>query len=98
MNMLCCVYFAGCGLLIRFDDPEVQRNMKMLPYKIVDKEGKPYIEVKIKDGEIKVFSPEEISTMILGNMKEIAETYLKKKIENVVITAPGNSFGLNLHK
>ncbi|KAK6121187.1 hypothetical protein DH2020_045108 [Rehmannia glutinosa] len=41
-----------------FDDPEVQRDMKMLPYKIVDKDGKPYIEVNIRDGEIKVFSPE----------------------------------------
>ncbi|KAK3041958.1 hypothetical protein RJ639_002266, partial [Escallonia herrerae] len=36
-----------------FDDPEVQRDMKLLPYKIVNKDGKPYIEVKIKDGEVK---------------------------------------------
>ncbi|KAM7469668.1 hypothetical protein LguiA_007851 [Lonicera macranthoides] len=72
----------------RFDDPEVQRDMKMLPYKIVDKEGKPYIEVKIKDGEVKVFSPEEISAMILGKMKEIAESYLGKKIKDAVVTVP----------
>ncbi|KAM7530714.1 hypothetical protein LguiB_034124 [Lonicera macranthoides] len=72
----------------RFDDPEVQGDMKMLPYKIVDKEGKPYIEVKIKDGEVKVFSPEEISAMILGKMKETAESYLGKKIKDAVITAP----------
>ncbi|GFZ02986.1 RECQ helicase SIM [Actinidia rufa] len=41
----------------KFDDPEVQRDMKLLPYKIVNKDGKPYIEVKMKDGEVKVFSP-----------------------------------------
>lgn len=72
----------------RFDDPEVQRDMKLLPYKIVNKDGKPYIQVKIKDGEIKVFSPEEISAMILGKMKETAESYLGKKIKNAVVTVP----------
>ncbi|KAK6143739.1 hypothetical protein DH2020_024087 [Rehmannia glutinosa] len=72
----------------KFDDPEVQRDMKMLPYKIVDKDGKPYIEVKIRDGEIKVFSPEEISAMILQRMKETAESYLGKKIKSAVVTVP----------
>ncbi|KAF7138210.1 hypothetical protein RHSIM_Rhsim07G0187200 [Rhododendron simsii] len=62
--------------------------MKLLPYKIVNKDGKPYIQVKIKDGEIKVFSPEEISAMILGKMKETAESYLGKKIKNAVVTVP----------
>ncbi|XP_026400248.1 luminal-binding protein 4-like [Papaver somniferum] len=60
----------------RFDDKEVQRDMKPLPYKIVNKEGKPYVEVKLKDGETKVFSPEEISVMILTKMKETAEAFL----------------------
>ncbi|KAB1201104.1 Luminal-binding protein 5 [Morella rubra] len=55
-----------------FDDPEVQRDIKFLPYKIVNKDGKPYIQVKVK-GEVKEFSPEEISAMILGKMKETAE-------------------------
>ncbi|KAM7469648.1 hypothetical protein LguiA_007831 [Lonicera macranthoides] len=73
----------------RFDDLEVQRDMKMLPYNIVNKNGKPYIEVKIKDGEVKVFSPEEISAMILGKMKETAESYLGKKIKDAVVTVPG---------
>lgn len=77
--------------LDRFDDPEVQRDMKLLPYKIVNKDGKPYIQVKIKDGEIKVFSPEEISAMILGKMKETAESYLGKKIKNAVVTVPGRT-------
>ncbi|OMO86704.1 Heat shock protein 70 family [Corchorus capsularis] len=70
-----------------FNDPEVQRDMKFLPYKIVNKDGKPYIQVKVKD-EIKVFSPEEISAMILTKMKETAEDYLGKKIKDAVITVP----------
>lgn len=60
----------------RFDDPEVQKDMKMFPYKIVNKDGKPYIQVIVNDGEVKVFSPEEISAMILGKMKEIAGSYM----------------------
>ncbi|XP_057803372.1 luminal-binding protein 5-like [Salvia miltiorrhiza] len=72
----------------KFDDPEVQRDMKMLPYKVVDKDGKPYVEVKMKDGEAKVLSPEEISAMILQRMKETAESYLGKKIKRAVITVP----------
>lgn len=61
----------------------------MLPYKIVNKEGKPYIQVKIKDGEVKKFSPEEISAMILQKMKQTAESYLGKEIKSAVITVPG---------
>ena len=76
------------GFVCRFDDPEVQRDIKFLPYKIVKKDGKPYIQVKVK-GETKVFSPEEISAMILGKMKETAEAYLGKKIKDAVVTVPG---------
>lgn len=72
----------------KFDDPEVQRDIKMLPYKIVNKDGKPYIQVKVKDGEVKVFSPEEISAMILQKMQETAESYLGKKVKNAVVTVP----------
>ncbi|KAH9689470.1 Heat shock 70 kDa protein BIP3 [Citrus sinensis] len=69
----------------RFDDAEVQRDIKFLPYKIVNKDGKPYIQVKVK-GETKVFCPEEISAMILQKMKETAETFLGMKIKNAVLT------------
>ncbi|XVF06043.1 hypothetical protein REPUB_Repub06bG0014100 [Reevesia pubescens] len=71
----------------KFNDPEVQRDMKFLPYKVINKDGKPYIEVKVK-GETKVFSPEEISAMVLTKMKETAEAYLGKKIKHAVITVP----------
>ncbi|KAH9622707.1 hypothetical protein KSS87_014848 [Heliosperma pusillum] len=72
----------------RFEDKEVQRDMKLVPYKIVNKDGKPYIQVKIQDGESKVFSPEEVSAMILTRMKETAEVFLGKKITDAVITVP----------
>ncbi|CAI9772541.1 unnamed protein product [Fraxinus pennsylvanica] len=72
----------------RFEDKEVQKDMKLVPYRIVNKDGKPYIQVKIMDGETKIFSPEEISAMILGKMKETAEAFLGKTIKDAVVTVP----------
>ncbi|TQD69235.1 hypothetical protein C1H46_045232 [Malus baccata] len=72
-----------------FEDKEVQKDMKLVPYKIVNRDGKPYIQVRIKDGETKVFSPEEVSAMILTKMKETAEAFLGKKIKDAVVTVPG---------
>lgn len=69
----------------RFKDPEVQADMKHWPFKVVDKETKPYIQVEHK-GETKLFSPEEISAMVLVKMKETAEAYLGTKVTNAVIT------------
>lgn len=63
--------------------------MKLFPYNIVNKDGKPYVKVKVKDGETKVFSPEEISAMILTRMKETAEAFLGKKIKDAIVTVPG---------
>ncbi|KAI8083271.1 hsp71-like protein [Gilbertella persicaria] len=71
----------------RFDDHEVQADMKHWPFKVVKKDTKPYAHVEYK-GETKDFSPEEISAMILGKMKEIAEAYLGKKVDSAVITVP----------
>jgi len=50
----------------------VQNDRKLLPFDIVDKEGKPIVNVQV-NGQSKQFSPEEISAMILGKMKETAE-------------------------
>jgi heat shock protein 1/8 len=70
-----------------FDDPTVQADIKRFPYTIINKDNKPVIQVKYK-GEDKQFSPEEISAMILTNLKETAEAYLGKKVTKAVITVP----------
>jgi L1 cell adhesion molecule like protein len=70
-----------------FNDPKVQADIKNFQYKVIDKDNKPFIEVEFK-GETKIFSPEEISAMILVHMKEIAEAYLGCIVTNAVITVP----------
>lgn len=71
----------------KFSDKSVQKDIKHLPYKIVNKNGKPVVEAEFK-GEEKTFTPEEISGMILGKMKNIAEDYLGKKVTHAVVTVP----------
>ncbi|WOL01975.1 heat shock cognate 70 kDa protein 2-like [Canna indica] len=72
----------------RFSDPSVQSDMKLWPFKVVAGPGdKPMIVVQYK-GEEKQFSPEEISSMVLIKMKEIAEAYLGTSVKNAVVTVP----------
>ena len=68
----------------KFNDPEVQRDLKILPYKIVQAEnGDAHIDIRGK-----VYSPAEISSMILTKMKQTAEEYLGEKVTEAVITTP----------
>ncbi|KAI4518920.1 heat shock protein 70 [Schizophyllum commune Tattone D] len=71
----------------KFDDPEVQKDMKHWPFKVVEKAGKPVIQVHYK-GDLKTFTPEEISAMVLTKMKETAEAYLGEKVTHAVVTVP----------
>jgi L1 cell adhesion molecule like protein len=72
----------------KFTDPGVQSDMKHWPFKVVSGPGgTPIIEVEYK-GEQKQFKAEEISSMVLSKMKEIAEAYLGKEVKNAVITVP----------
>merc|ERR1719198_44340 len=71
----------------KFTDDTVQKDIKLLPFEIKSKDGKPYVEVDVK-GTMKMYAPEEISAMILGKMKEIAEAFLGRKIANAVVTVP----------
>ena len=66
-----------------FDDPEVQRDLKLMPYKIV-KSGAG-VKVKMGDNE---YSPAEVSAMILGKLKADAESYLGEPVTEAVITVP----------
>jgi len=61
----------------RFDDASVQSDMKHWPFKVLNDGGKPKIQVEYKN-EQKSFFPEEVSSMVLVKMKEIAEAYLGK--------------------
>ncbi len=68
----------------KYDDPEVQRDIKTLPYKIVRApNGDAHVEVKGKR-----YSPPEISAYVLKKLKEAAEAYLGEKVTDAVITVP----------
>jgi L1 cell adhesion molecule like protein len=71
----------------KFADAEVQADMKHFPFTVIDRAGKPVVEVEFK-GEKKQFTPEEISSMILVKMRETAEAYLGGTVNNAVVTVP----------
>src|SRR5574342_58994 len=68
----------------KFSDPEVQKDLKILPYKIVEnKNGDAWVRIRDKE-----YSPPEISAFVLQKMKETAEAYLGEKVTDAVITVP----------
>ncbi len=68
----------------KFSEPEVQKAIKILPYKIIEaKNGDAWVELAGKQ-----YSPPEISAMILGKLKADAEAYLGEKVTQAVITVP----------
>ncbi|CAN1793683.1 Luminal-binding protein 2 [Linum perenne] len=80
-----CTFFDVKRLIgKKFEDPEVQNDMTYLPYPVVNRDGKPHVQVNDDD----VFSAEEISAMVLGKMKETAEAYLGKPVTRAVVTVP----------
>ena len=68
-------------------DKSVQHDLKFFPFKLVEKSSKPHVQLTTNDGE-KIFSAEEISSMVLIKMKETAEAYLGKKVTHAVVTVP----------
>jgi heat shock protein 5 len=71
----------------RMSEKEVVKDIKNFPFKVVNKDNQPRIIVDVK-GEEKTFSPEEVSAMVLGKMKEVAENYLV----SLVVHGLGSSF------
>ncbi len=70
-----------------FNDPILQRDLKLLTYKIVNEKNRPKVEINVND-TTKTYSPEEISAMILTKMKTIAESFIGKTVTDCVITTP----------
>jgi len=87
MNPLRTVYVIKRFMGRNFDDKEVQRDIKFLPYKVVSKQTKPYVSIETTQGK-KTLSPEEISAMILVKMKETAEAYIGREVKFAVVTVP----------
>uniref|UniRef100_H3G9G6 Heat shock protein 70 n=1 Tax=Phytophthora ramorum TaxID=164328 RepID=H3G9G6_PHYRM len=72
----------------KFTDPEVQSDIRHWPFKVArGPENKPEVVVQFK-GEQVTFQPEEISSMVLVKMREIAEAYIGKQVKNAVVTVP----------
>ena len=70
-----------------FNDKTLQSDLKQFPFKVKDDKNKPVIEVQYKN-ETKQLHPEEISSMVLTKMKEIAEAYIGEEVKDAVITVP----------
>jgi L1 cell adhesion molecule like protein len=88
MNPINTVFDAKRLIGRKFSDSVVQADMKHWPFKVVTKgDDKPLIEVQFH-GETKTFNPEEVSSMVLVKMKEIAESYLGKEVKKAVVTVP----------
>lgn len=71
----------------QFYDKTVQEDMKLWPFKVVNDNGRPVIEVEYQ-GAIKRFKPEEVSAMVLGKMRTTAEDFLGEKVQDAVVTVP----------
>ena len=88
MNATNTVFDAKRLIGRNIDDQVIQHDIKNWPFSVIKNEaGKPSISVEFK-GETKVFSPEEISSMILVKMKDIAESYIGDTVKDAVVTVP----------
>ena len=70
-----------------FDDPDLQADIQNFPFEVVGQQNQPRVRLEVND-EPTLFSPEELSAMVLGKMKQIAEDYLGHSVQRAVITVP----------
>ena len=71
----------------KWSDKDVQADVKHFPFKVTNSNDKPAVTVEV-NGKDRSFTPEEVSAMVLGKMRDIAESYLGKKVDNAVVTVP----------
>ena len=71
-----------------WDDEAVQSDIEHYPFKVVNKNKSPQIQVNVGESGMKKFAPEEISSMVLGKMRDIAEGFLGEKVTHAVVTVP----------
>jgi len=73
----------------KFGDRSVQEDRRLMPYDIVEKDGRPYVSVDVGGGGMKrYYAPEEISAMVLSKLRSDAERYLGRTIDRAVVTVP----------
>lgn len=87
MNPTNSVFDAKRLLGRKFNDPSVQSDKKHWSFNVVNDNDKPKIQVEYK-GQEKVFTPEEISSMVLSKMKDTAEAFLGETVRDAVVTVP----------
>jgi heat shock protein 1/8 len=72
----------------KFSEAVVQADIRHWPFKVVAGAGDKLLIEVVFNGEVKRFAPEEISSMVLTKMKDIAETYLRRPVSKAVVTVP----------
>ena len=72
----------------KFEDECVQKDRQQWPFRVVPGVGGKCMIKVTHDGEDKVFSPEEVSSMVLSKMKDIAEAFVGAEVKNAVVTVP----------
>ena len=82
-----CIYNVKRLIGRKYDDPIVQNNLKHWPFQLGDDLNKPKIIIEYRN-QIKLFTPEEISALILRKMKQMAEDHLGQPVTEAVITVP----------
>lgn len=87
MNAENTIYEAKRLMGLKFDDPLCQKEIKNFSSKIINKNNKPHFVVTHNDKPLEL-SPEEVGSLVLGKMKEIAEAYLGHTVTKAVVTVP----------
>eukprot|EP00703_Trepomonas_sp_PC1_P003780 JAP92826.1 Heat shock protein 70 [Trepomonas sp. PC1] len=77
----------------RYADDTVQKDLKHMPFRVIEVDGKPYVQVteydtKNQKNVVKQYSPEQISAFILQKMRSIAEEYLGDTVSKAIVTVP----------